>query len=355
MRRNRAARSALALVIGWCGIRIIAIFGVTEQGQIAAPGVVEGFPDESDALSKFVVVVRPAFPNKPVVERPEWAGASYGPHHHSNALAAGLSAIAPSGDIPDDESTGLQKSEQKIIPPQHSVEAVQIQPNFSRPLPSLKSKVVISGSSWILYRANATSAPLAGLGQLGGSQAGLQVVMPVMQVPKLGAIAAQVRLSRALQKPGQGEAGVGLRLTIHPKIPINLAIERRIRLDEGGRNAFAAGVATGFDDTPLRAGLLVSAYGQAGVVGFEAKDLYADGAIKAERRLFKSVNSEVRIGIAVWGAAQPGVSRVDFGPRIGGSYRIGGMRLQASAEWRQRLAGNARPNSGPVLTIGTDF
>ena len=224
-----------------------------------------------------------------------------------------------------------------------------------QPGPAFRSNIEVSGSAWILYRPNSTVAPLAGAGQLGGSQAGLQVSLPVAKIPKFGTIALQAQLTRALQTPGQEEAGIGVRLTLRPKIPIKLVVERRIRIGDGGRNAFAFGLISGVDNKMLPKGVLVSAYGQAGIVGLRTHDLYVDGAIRAEHRAFTSGTTAVRVGVAAWGAAQPGVSRIDIGPRISGSFRIGGTRLQASVEWRERLTGNALPNSGPVLTIGTDF
>jgi hypothetical protein len=49
---------------------------------------------------------------------------------------------------------------------------------------------------------------------------------------------------------------------------------------------------------------------------------------------------------------QPGLYRVDAGPRL--SYEFGrGIRIHA--DYRQRLAGEAAPSSGPALTIAGDF
>jgi len=43
---------------------------------------------------------------------------------------------------------------------------------------------------------------------------------------------------------------------------------------------------------------------------------------------------------------------VDAGPRI--SVRVRD-NIYAHVDWRQRLAGSARPASGPALTLAADF
>jgi hypothetical protein len=54
----------------------------------------------------------------------------------------------------------------------------------------------------------------------------------------------------------------------------------------------------------------------------------------------------------VWGGAQPGVYRVDAGPRLSMKIR---NNIRVHADWRQRLAGKADPGSGPALTLAADF
>jgi hypothetical protein len=58
------------------------------------------------------------------------------------------------------------------------------------------------------------------------------------------------------------------------------------------------------------------------------------------------------VGLGVWGGAQPGLYRLDAGPRV--TMRVRG-NLRVHADWRQRLVGNARPGSGPALTLAGDF
>ena len=92
----------------------------------------------------------------------------------------------------------------------------------------------------------------------------------------------------------------------------------------------------------------LDAYVQAGVVGFNSRDLFADGAFAFTRPVWGRVSA----GFGVWGGAQPGLYRVDAGPRI--SVRVRN-NIYANIDWRQRIVGNARRSSGPALTLGADF
>ena len=64
------------------------------------------------------------------------------------------------------------------------------------------------------------------------------------------------------------------------------------------------------------------------------------------------VYSNFSFGLGVWGGAQPGLSRLDAGPRVTMQMR---KNVKVHADWRQKLAGNARPGSGPALTLSGDF
>jgi hypothetical protein len=57
-------------------------------------------------------------------------------------------------------------------------------------------------------------------------------------------------------------------------------------------------------------------------------------------------------GFGVWGGAQPGIYRLDAGPRVTMKVR---NSLKVHVDWRQRLAGNAQPGSGPAITLAGDF
>ena len=92
----------------------------------------------------------------------------------------------------------------------------------------------------------------------------------------------------------------------------------------------------------------LDAYLQGGVVGFRKRDRFIDGAMTLTRPLYRNLSA----GFGVWGGAQPGIYRVDVGPRL--SYRVRD-NIRVHLDYRQRLAGNAEPGSGPVVTLAGDF
>lgn len=204
-------------------------------------------------------------------------------------------------------------------------------------------------SAWAILRG-AGDTSLATGGQLGGSQAGVRVRYAV-----LPGLALAARVSGPVRSRLGKEAAVAMDLRPIADLPLTVTIERRAGLDSGGRDAFAAGVFGGLDSVPLPLGARLDGYGQAGIVGLKTRDLYADGAVRLEKPAMVLGRTSLAAGGGVWGAAQPGVSRLDVGPQIVARIPApsGGVRI--AAEWRQRIAGNARPGSGPTLSIGADF
>lgn len=206
----------------------------------------------------------------------------------------------------------------------------------------------LSISAWAIVRGEAGPG-LASAGQLGGSQAGVRAKY------ELGSgFAAAIRASGPLRSSRGKEAAVALDWRPVRRIPLTVTIERRARLDRGARDAFAAGVFGGFD-TSLPFGLRADGYVQAGVVGLRRRAAYVDAALRAERTLLGAGRFRLAAGAGAWGGAQPGASRLDVGPQIVAHVPVGSGGLRIAAEWRERVAGDARPGSGPSLSIGADF
>ena len=86
------------------------------------------------------------------------------------------------------------------------------------------------------------------------------------------------------------------------------------------------------------------------MVGLRSRDLFADGSVRIARRL-----GPVELGVGAWGAAQPGVARLDAGPSLSWRLPVADANLRLQADWRFRLAGDALPRSGPALTLAADF
>jgi hypothetical protein len=133
-------------------------------------------------------------------------------------------------------------------------------------------------------------------------------------------------------------------------IPVWITAERRQAVGKygGGRSDFALFMEAGLYQQPLPWDFALDGYLQGGVVGIKARDLFVDGAVTVSRPVYRQFSA----GFGVWGGAQPGLYRVDAGPRITMRVR---NNLKVHVDWRQKLAGNARPGSGPVLTLAGDF
>ena len=203
-------------------------------------------------------------------------------------------------------------------------------------------------SAWALIRGD-VSPGLAAAGQLGGSQIGVRARHPLSKGVQLAA-----RVSGPANSRRGKEAAVALDLRPFEILPVTVTVERRLQLDRGGRNAFGIGLSGGFDREVVRR-IWIDGYAQAGLVGFRSRDAYVDGAIRTEREIMKLGSARIGAGAGLWGGAQPGASRMDVGPQIVLRAPLGKMSVRLGAEWRQRVAGNARPGSGSALSLGADF
>ena len=203
-------------------------------------------------------------------------------------------------------------------------------------------------TTWALLRNQQTgiagSSSLAAGGQLGASQAGARLIYNLTRQ-----ISFSARTSSEVGRRG-GEVAAGVRVQPLARLPIWLTAERRQAIGRygGGRSAFALFAEGGLYDFPLPWRFALDSYLQGGIVGLKSRDLFVDGGLTVTRPVFRRFSA----GMGVWGGAQPGLYRVDAGPRV--TMRVRG-NLKVHVDWRQRLAGNARPGSGPALTLAGDF
>ena len=137
-------------------------------------------------------------------------------------------------------------------------------------------------------------------------------------------------------------------------MPLRFVAEHRLALD-GGRSGPALGVSGGVSDVRLTAGFRLEGYGQAGAILRDGIERYLDASIRTARPLASVADIAIDIGVGAWGGTQRGVARLDVGPGIAARIPVAGRAVRASLDWRQRIAGNARPGSGPALTLGSDF
>jgi hypothetical protein len=201
---------------------------------------------------------------------------------------------------------------------------------------------------WAMLRGRqgvvAGPSTLASGGTLGASQAGARLFYNV--TPQ---VAAVLRTSSDVGRRG-GEVAAGVRVQPLRSLPVWVTAERRQALGKygGGRSAFALFAESGVYDRPIAWEFMLDGYAQAGVVGLKSRDLFVDGGFTLSRPVFRQFSA----GLGIWGGAQPGLYRVDVGPRLTMKVR---RNLKVHLDWRQRLAGNAQPGSGPAVTLAGDF
>lgn len=206
-------------------------------------------------------------------------------------------------------------------------------------------------TGWLLWRPdNGSASAVAALGQLGASQAGVRMEVDLAPAapPRLSTYA---RFTRALVQPAQPEAALGVSIQPSRATPITVAIERRIGLGDGGRNAMALTLAGGFGPSPVLPGLLGEGYAQAGIVGMRSGDRFVDGRFSLLKPL---AGTPLQAGATLSGGAQPQVHRMDVGPAVHARLPSP-LTARLMLEWRQRIAGRAYPRSGIALTLAADF
>lgn len=208
----------------------------------------------------------------------------------------------------------------------------------------------LSVSGWALVRA-AGQRGLSDAGQLGGSQAGVRGYYALGASP----VRLTTRFSAPLGDPiGKGAAfGVAVRPLKH--VPLTIIVEQRVAADSGGRNDLELIATGGLYDHALGHHLTLSGYLQTGIVGVKRRDAFIDGSAEIEHPLAHLKGARLTFGGGIWGAAQPGVARLDAGPTAALHFRIGAVSAKAEASYRFRLLGAARPATGPAFSIGTDF
>jgi hypothetical protein len=235
-------------------------------------------------------------------------------------------------------ATSMPPLQSRVVTPAQSIPATLKRSGIDR----------LQLTAWALLRSQsagvAGSQSLASGGSLGASQAGARLTYNFTRQ-----VAATLRSSSEVGRRG-GEVAAGVRIQPVAGIPLWIDAERRQRIGRygGGRSAFALFFEGGVYDRPMPLHFLLDAYLQGGVVGLRSRDRFIDGGLTLTRPVYKRFSA----GLGVWGGAQPGLYRVDVGPRVTMRVRD---NLRVHLDWRQRLAGNAQPGSGPAITLAGDF
>jgi len=216
-------------------------------------------------------------------------------------------------------------------------------------LPALPPEKRLAVSAWAFVREG-EAAQLAAGGLLGGSQLGARLTYRLNGNPARP-LALSMRAYMPLRDSDGAEIAGGVEWQPFARLPVRLLAERRQAIGRNGRSAFALLAHGGISEARIAGPIELDAYAQAGVVGARSRDLFADGSIRASLPL----TDGLKVGAGVWGAAQPGISRLDAGPQISWRLPVERAAIRVAADWRLRVAGDAAPRSGPSLTLSTDF
>lgn len=205
----------------------------------------------------------------------------------------------------------------------------------------------LTGSAWLLARGG-PAGTVSG-GQLGASQGGLRLAYALGSRRKVALVA---RVATPLEGAGR-EAALGVEWQ-PTRWPIRLVAEQRFALD-GGRGGPTLGVIAGYGPTDVTPGIRLEAYGQAGGIARDGIEGFVDASARLTHPLGKLAGASVDIGVGAWGSAQRDAERFDVGPSIVAALPVARKTLRLTLDWRERIAGAARPGSGPALSIGSDF
>lgn len=329
MSGGRPLRFIAVVLLGWTSLRAIALW---PQGETLTPAALLGGIAEAAPAARPM----PSRPDRvvsvqlvPPAKRLDHARPDQMPHAaHSIPPVAAVAVIAP---LPDDRPLPASP----VIPP----------PAAPPPLAQPPKRWAVS--AWAIARGGNAAALLGG--QLGGSQTGVRATYTLDQRRRLA-------LSARLASPRSGrgrEAAVGIDWQ-PTALPLHIIAEQRLSLD-GGRSGPALLVVGGITPTRVAGPVEVEGYAQAGAVARDRVEPFADGAARLTLPLIARVGWRLDVGAGTWAGAQRGAARVDIGPTLGLVAPVAGRRVRLTADWRERIAGQARPGSGPALSVGTDF
>ncbi|UIJ45929.1 hypothetical protein LZK98_02960 [Sphingomonas cannabina] len=279
----------------------------------------------------------------------------------SRAIVPGIHRIAHAGRTPLAPNGGMPSNPRRVqlallamsqFGPVHEIEQEsETQPQLRRDLPALAALAARgegrwSASSWLIVRGGTGLGASTDAPQLGGSQGGLRVDYALGH-----GFAATGRLAAPAAGAGR-ELALGI--AWRPgRLPVRLVAERRIALDEG-RGGPALGISGGVY-TALPAGFRLEGYAQGGAIFRDGAEHYVDGIARAAHPVARLGRIDLDLGAGAWGGAQRGVARLDLGPSLGLGIPLADRTVRVSVDWRQRVAGEARPGSGLALSVGADF
>ena len=358
-------------LFAWVGVRAASLGLLPGMTALVPPaaaqpvaGAATAMVSTPDMAQHFAAPDPAAYPASPYAYQP--AAYAYPPPYPPQIIAQRPTFIVPAGWAPQARYPDSRPSAwEAVLPtPAHQERFAELEPFALEvpavPTPQRVEQLALSPppppkldrlalSSWALLRNGLGNAGLVSGGTLGGSQVGARLSYKF--TPQ---IAASLRFSSSAGGVRGAEAAAGVRWQPFKSVPLALNVERREGLGRfGGRSAFAAFVEGGLYQQPVALGFNLDSYAQAGVVGVNSRDWFADGSAALTRPIWRGLSG----GLGMWAGGQSNdpygiLYRVDGGPRLSLALK---RNLKVHLDYRQRLAGDALPQSGPALTLAGDF
>lgn len=177
-----------------------------------------------------------------------------------------------------------------------------------------------------------------------------------------------LRAYQAQVEGGESEIAAGVSGRPIGHIPVRLFGELRATqstavsgTDVGVQTKFRPAVyaATELPPIKLPAGFSLEAYGAGGYVAGSPSTYFVDGQAVASRELLRvgrpGRGGAVSVGGGIWGGAQRDARRLDVGPTLRFDVDIGKLPARVSVDYREKVAGDAEPDSGVAATVSTRF
>lgn len=329
MSAGRPLRFLGGVVAGWTALRVVMLW----PADVGAP-----------APTAASVRAEPVIDDAPVVAR-ETMAETAAPHAETAPAPIRRSdprmAVIAFTPASANEAVGTPASanSDSVSPAQRSDPAIVSPPLL--PLPATRSRLTVD--AWIVARPS--GGDTLAFAQLGASQAGVRATYALDG-------ARRVALSARASAPFRGRgAEFGLGVDLRPTaLPVHLLVEERFGPDDGARPAVTL-IAGGSAALPGR--IRLDAYGQGGAVW--KRGGFVDAAALITRSVTTVGRARLEAGAGAWGAGQRRLGRLDLGPSAALITPIGGAAARLQLDYRLRVAGSARPGSGPALTLGSSF
>lgn len=348
-RRGQPLIALSAVLLGWTGVRMLIwtpLFEPAGVAHAAKPGAIvdrqkavaaqSGSDVASELASAVGAPARTSFGGKPMIEQRRGA-VSFAPSKEAMFDLANFSSIKP-------PTTKRQRR--------------GASPMGSPPDAGLGRW---SADGWLLLRGRGGDAAQApGAASYGASQAGA-VLRYRLGDGGAASPYAYARASFAIEAPsGDREAALGLGIRPVASVPLRALVEVRAQ-DSASATVRVRPVVAVVTELPwqeLPLGLRGEIYAQAGYAGGREGTAFFDAQALIDRPLpgLLPKVSELRVGAGAWAGGQRDAARLDIGPRVTlGMDLAGRAHGRVALDWRFRVGGNARPGSGPTLTVASSF